>query len=212
METLINLDSALFSLLNVKIGNPTLDRVFTVLTQLRFFIPFMIAGAIYLLFYCGRKGRIALVSMLVAVGVADLISHELIKPLVGRLRPCVALEGVRMVIGKKTSLSFPSNHAANITAAACVMAFYYRRALGPAIAIAVLVAFSRVYTGVHYPSDVIAGAVLGGGIAALTLWRMQKLAFVEAKDRCGKPADVDEPESDQVADPGEEAPPGELFT
>ena len=85
--------------------------------------------------------------------------------MVGRERPCVALEDVRLVMGMKSSLSFPSAHAANIFGAATALTMFYRRWAGAFFAVAVCVGYSRVYVGVHYPSDVLGGAVLGTGTA-----------------------------------------------
>jgi 4-amino-4-deoxy-L-arabinose transferase-like glycosyltransferase len=69
----------------------------------------------------------------------------------------------------------PSSHAANWFAATFVMFLYYRRSLWIMLPGALLVSFSRVYNGVHYPSDVLAGAVVGAGSAAAGLWLLSTL-------------------------------------
>jgi undecaprenyl-diphosphatase len=75
------------------------------------------------------------------------------------------LEDVRLVMGMKNTLSFPSAHAANIFGAATVLSMFYRRWAAAFFAVAVCVGYSRIYVGFHYPSDVLGGAVLGAGVA-----------------------------------------------
>ena len=73
----------------------------------------------------------------------------------------------------KSSFSFPSSHATNIFAAGALLSYTYRRWTAVFLAIASGVAYSRVYIGVHYPSDILAGALLGVGYGLLVafLWR-----------------------------------------
>lgn len=191
MQAMLELDRALFFFFNQTIANSLFDLVFPFITRIRNALPLLIVACLYLLIKGGRKGRIAVVALVLSITIADMISHEVLKPFFHRTRPCVALDGVRALLGIKTSFSFPSNHAANITAAAVVISFYYRKWIWPMSCIAVLIGFSRIYTGVHYPSDVLAGGVLGGAIAASLLLVFSKIKFVrvlpgdtaESKDR-----------------------------
>jgi undecaprenyl-diphosphatase len=115
----------------------------------------------------GRAGVWAVLLAGLAVGITDLVVAEVVKPWVDRLRPCFALPDVRLLIPRQPhSPSFPSSHAANCFAIATVLA-----TLGPGFAricflVAALVALSRVYLGVHYPLDILAGALLGLGVGA----------------------------------------------
>src|SRR5438034_3506431 len=69
----------------------------------------------------------------------------------------------------------PCSHAANWFAATMVAFIYFRRSLWIILPAALLVSFSRIYNGVHYPSDVLAGAILGAGYAAASLWSLEAL-------------------------------------
>jgi undecaprenyl-diphosphatase len=71
------------------------------------------------------------------------------------------LEAVRLLVGCTHSLSFPSSHAANISAQALLFAYLYRPLVFPLFLVAAAVGYSRVYVGVHYPSDVAGGVLVG---------------------------------------------------
>lgn len=192
MQTLIQIDHFLFFFINRTMANPVFDLVMPFVTRLKNVLPLLLLACLALLIWGGKKGRIAVLVLILSIALADMVSHEVIKPLFGRLRPCVALEGVRMLMGKKTSLSFPSNHAANITAAAVVISYYYRRVTGLMVAMALMIGFSRIYVGVHYPSDVAAGALLGGAVAAGILFAViqagRKWKYLHLKEGAGKPS------------------------
>ena len=71
----------------------------------------------------------------------------------------------------------PSNHAANVFAFSVILSYYYEKAKLPLFSLAFIIAFSRVYVGVHYPGDVIAGSIFGYAIGwfILTLWVILKM-------------------------------------
>lgn len=91
-----------------------------------------------------------------------IINNILLKNLVARTRPYDVIEGLTYLVRRPVDLSFPSGHAGCAFAAACIM---FRKLPGrygiPALALAILIAFSRLYVGVHYPSDVLFGVVSG---------------------------------------------------
>jgi undecaprenyl-diphosphatase len=116
-----------------------------------------------------RRAWGAILSIVLAVGVADLVSSRIVKPAVGRVRPCRALDGIRVPDGCGPAPSFPSSHAATGFALAVAAAPGLRYGWG-LLGVAAAVAASRVLLGVHYPSDVVAGAALGALIGGLAAW------------------------------------------
>lgn len=98
---------------------------------------------------------------LVALGVGQLIGGA-----VGRARPYETMTNVHLLVDKTTDFSFPSDHATAAGAVAVGLLFANRRWGTVASVLAVLMAFTRVYVGAHYPGDVVAGLALGGIVAA----------------------------------------------
>jgi membrane-associated phospholipid phosphatase len=109
----------------------------------------------------GHGGRRAAVRGLTAIGATSIFANLIVKPVFARRRPrrstVIAGRGARM----PTSGSFPSGHTASAFAFAAAVTVDLPRLAFPLYALATAVAYSRVHTGVHYPSDVIAGTVLG---------------------------------------------------
>lgn len=128
---------------------------------------------IFLFFLKTRKaGVLVLFSMLTSL----VINNMFLKHLVGRIRPYEAVEGLQRLIGPQGDFSFPSGHTGSSFAAAVVILIMCPKKIGvPAMILAVLIGFSRLYLGVHYPSDVIAGAVTGTLIALFVCKAGKKL-------------------------------------
>lgn len=164
LEWLQNIDTQLFFFVNNGLSNPVFDWLMPFITTKQNWYPLFLIIIIGLLWKGGKKGRIVVLLLIPVITLSDQIAASVIKPWVDRVRPCQAFEAmgtVNMLIGMKTSPSFPSNHAANSFAAAAFFAHFYPERRWLYYTIAALVAFSRVYVGVHYPIDVLAGAILG---------------------------------------------------
>jgi membrane-associated phospholipid phosphatase len=114
-------------------------------------------------------------AFLVGVGaVVALLANQAIGPNVGRLRPCRALHHVEVLLACAHDSSFASDHAMIAGAFAAGLLFLNRRLGTCATLLALLVAFSRVYVGVHYPSDVGAGLLLGAAIGSITVVALRR--------------------------------------
>jgi membrane-associated phospholipid phosphatase len=161
------LDLWVFLLFNLRGHHPLwLDRIMWALTQFGNGAAGILLG---ILLYFGGERRLAVELLL---GILSLwLVVELLKAIVERTRPFLALEDVRVVGMRERGQSFPSGH----TSQAFFMATFLSRAFeidplitGLLYATAVMVGFTRIYVGAHYPRDVIAGAILGNVWGILT--------------------------------------------
>jgi len=168
---LADIDTSLFSFINQTLQNPFFDRAMPFITS-RTFLVFL--PCLLLLWFRERKHLLPmLLAGLFAVAFADAVSHVL-KDAVMRQRPCNVLDNVHLLVGCSQSYSMPSSHASNSFAFAMTAWFMLRSSPGSYfIAAAMLISLSRVFVGVHYPSDILAGALVGTAAAygAVMLYR-----------------------------------------
>ncbi|MDO8444771.1 MAG: phosphatase PAP2 family protein [Deltaproteobacteria bacterium] len=172
------LDIKLFYLINNGTQNRAFDILMPWVTNRNNWWPLIGAIVVYLLVFGKRKGRVAILVVGVAVGLSDFTASSVIKPMLDRIRPCHILEGVNLLVNCTKSYSFPSSHAANIFALAVAGSYYYRSAIAPLFILAIVIGYSRVYVGVHYPFDVLGGYVWGGLIAVVVVWMERKIINV----------------------------------
>lgn len=121
----------------------------------------MIWIAAALIMICTKKYRKNGILLLVGLVVGVLIGNVCLKNLVGRARPCWIDPGVPLLIANPTDYSFPSGHTLSSVIAATILYDTDRRFGIPAIVLAALIAFSRLYLYVHFPTDVLASVLLG---------------------------------------------------
>jgi membrane-associated phospholipid phosphatase len=155
---------------------PTLDRAFRRLSQAADHSKLWLASAALLSASGGAGGRRAAVNGVASVGLTSAIVNVVLKPLGGRRRPDRDTHQVPVArqVAMPRSTSFPSGHSASAFAFATGVATASPAAGIPLSALAALVAYSRVHTGVHYPLDAIAGSVSGVALAPLAVAALER--------------------------------------
>ena len=177
MHWLNALDAGLFHWVNPTLSNRVLDVLMPLASGNVLFAPVILVTMVLLLWRGGVRGRLCVLALVAALALGDGVLCNTLKHLIQRPRPFLTLADVHVPegIGRTSSGSMPSSHAANWFAATLVCFVYYRRTIYFMLPLAVLVSFSRIYNGVHYPSDVAAGAVVGLGAAAGALWALNEI-------------------------------------
>jgi membrane-associated phospholipid phosphatase len=155
---------------------PALDRGMRRLSRAADHSKLSLASAALLALAGGSRGRRAAVMGLASVAVASAVVNVVIKPLGMRRRPDRVAESVPLArqVRMPSSSSFPSGHSASAFAFATGVGYTLPQVAAPLRALAAAVAYSRVHTGVHYPGDVLAGALLGTTLAQLTTLAIER--------------------------------------
>jgi undecaprenyl-diphosphatase len=174
---LINIDVILFYFLNSTIANPVFDFIMPIITKQQNWYIIYLGLILFLIIKYKQKGLIIVLVLLVAVGISDFISSQVIKEAVGRLRPCRSLSNIHLLVPCGAGKSFPSSHAVNNFSLATVLAYNFKKYNWVFYGIAGLIAFSRISVGAHYPFDVIGGAVIGAIIGYLIALLFFKYIF-----------------------------------
>ena len=153
---------------------PALDHVMVFLTSLGNAGVLWICIAAILIFSKHRqKSGVILLS---AIFAAMFLGDDILKPLIGRIRPCDKFPEVEQLLNIH-SPSFPSGHTMVGFASATVLFYHYRRCGIIAYLMASLIAFSRLYLFVHYPSDVLGGLILGVFTALVTIFLLNRVYY-----------------------------------
>jgi membrane-associated phospholipid phosphatase len=164
-----SVDVALYAAI-AQTPTPALDRAMARLSHSADYSRLSLASAAVLAVTGRRDGRRAAASGLASVAVAASFVNLGVKPLGRRRRPDRALEQVPLArhVRMPSSTSFPSGHSAAAFAFATGVGHVLPAAAIPLHGLAAVVAYSRVHTGVHYPGDIVAGALLGTMLAQVT--------------------------------------------
>ncbi len=195
------MDQKLLFLINREWTNATLDWFMTIFSSFDFWTPLLVLVFIVLAIRGGFRVRAFLLVACITVGVTDGLVCKSLKRLIDKPRPHQAMAGVRQIdlakatprilaIGKPLKIklskepkpgvdvdgrSRPSSHSANTMAAAMVALFFFGRRAAWVFLIPLFVGYSRIYTGAHYPSDVLISIGLGALVSTLVVALLAKL-------------------------------------
>ena len=166
MSKIQRIDNRVLDYLLVRMKGPRMDRFMPVITRLGNGGLIWICISLVLLLNTKHKytGERVLASLI----VGSIIANFIIKPIVGRKRPCQVMP-MQTIIKRPRDYSFPSGHSLSSFSAATIL-FYVNPYIGMgSLVLASLIALSRVYLGVHYPSDIAAGMLLGVFISLIVI-------------------------------------------
>jgi 4-amino-4-deoxy-L-arabinose transferase-like glycosyltransferase/membrane-associated phospholipid phosphatase len=179
-----------FRLVNDSMKNRVLDAILPLFSDKDYIvipaIAFLVAG----LYLGRRRTRVHLVALVLAIALSNLVAEKVIKNAFQTHRPYAAIKGVHLyrsgewhdydphwyTIDPRKSNGFPSSHVVNMAAAAAVLAIWWPATLWVTAPLALLVGFSRVYTGNHFPLDVLGGYVWGVACGLVVVWAVRSVA------------------------------------
>lgn len=174
MNFVVELDQSLFYLINSGWTNEVLDFVLPLARNRYVWYPMYVSVITWILLHFGYpKGGVLILGLLSCVILADTISSKVMKEFIGRTRPCNETAMENMVLERSTcrnSYSFPSSHATNHFAIAAFLILIggFNRFIRLSLWLwAAIISYAQIYVGLHYPLDVVGGALLGVIIARL---------------------------------------------
>jgi undecaprenyl-diphosphatase len=184
-----SLDAQLLLFINHETANSVFDVLMPALSLQGFLLvlPFLVYMIVQGFNRKDTGGRPSLTKVIGVIAIAccavygaDLVEHS-VKDFVARARPCRTIETIRLIIPCPKSYSMPSGHAISSFAFAVPLSYLTRKSISGAwrvypLFLAAMIAFSRIYLGVHYPTDVLAGALMGALIGLVLSFLYQVIA------------------------------------
>lgn len=176
LQTILDWDSWLFLKINTILTHPLLDKIFPLWRDSELWVPFYLFLIVLAIVNFGKKAGSWILFAIINVALTDQASSSLIKHWFARIRPC----NEELLVGKMRLLlehcsggfSFTSSHATNHFGFAMFVFLTTRHLFGKwgkwLFVWAATISYGQVYVGVHYPIDILFGALLGSGMGALT--------------------------------------------
>ena len=188
LERLIIWDKSLFRSINTHCVNPVFDAIMPFMRKQQHWYPLYLALLVFVVAKFRQRAIGWILFFILTVALTDLTGTNIFKYGFERIRPCNdpdLLGTVRMLVPCPAGFGFTSNHAANHFGMACFFIFTFRHLLKGWVWLgflwAGLIAFAQVYVGVHFPADVICGALLGVFYGTLTAWLFNRYVGFEKK-------------------------------
>ena len=163
MEIIQNIDQTILDLIHKELTCGFLDAVMPFVSALANAGLIFFAAAGIMMFF--RNYRRCAVNILICMAVAAVAANLILKPLIARERPCWLNEEIQLLVSVPQDYSFPSGHTLHSFMVASVIMMYDKRIGIPSLVLAALIGFSRLYLYVHFPTDVLCGALLGVAFA-----------------------------------------------
>lgn len=179
LEGLKNLDLGLLKFIHDSTQNYIFDKIMPLITSLGNGGFIWITIALILIF--NKRYRDVGIMIIASMIVTSIIGEGILKNLIQRPRPFINISTVHLLISKPTSYSFPSGHTAASFAAVGIIFSTLKKFRIYAIILALLIAFSRMYLFVHYPSDILGGILLGLFCSKIVL-KVYKNRIISARD------------------------------
>ena len=166
-------DSSILLYIKDNMHSPMMDRIMVIITTLGDGGVIWIIIAVPLII--SKKYRKIGFMALGALTLSTILGEEILKHVVQRIRPSADISAANLLISNPLSYSFPSGHTTSSFAVAGVLAKYFKKYALVFFTLAAVIAFSRLYLYVHYPTDVLAGAVLGLICSGIVIYMFNKL-------------------------------------
>ena len=182
----MNFDSIIMNWIHLLLQSETLTIWTLIFTDKHTYLWPGVATIVAFLFLRKKKGVLFVLTAIITVLLADGIADKIIKPLIALPRPCHALDFIRIhdnfflsSIYCSQSFSFPSSQAVNVFTLATLWAGFFGKTGWVAFLLAIWVGWSRIYFGVHYPSDVLGGMLIGVSMGLLALKLCDRIPLLE---------------------------------